>query len=531
VDQPPAAVALDAAELTRCRHRVYLDHTEPRPTDPDDPGLRQRRADAAAHREAVGAALAEQASSWVHVDDELPTAERVQLTMQAADQQAERIWGAVLPTDRVASRRGRAELLVRHGGGYLPVLVANHRTTDPGSGARTTGPHRWEPGIDPRRSLRSYPRDQLRLAHLTRMLQALGLAADQPLGGVIGLDADCIVVHDLAAPTWPAGRSSLTEYDARFADRLAVARGVTPTSPSRIGACRTCWWWPRCGSELRRVRDVSLVATGTEVDVLRVLGLSTVDELAAYSDAAPQRWPGASFADTQVLARAWQRDAPLVRREPQVRIQRADVEVDVDMESFLERGAYLWGALLTATDVQPIYRAFVTWDPLPSPDEARSFAEFWSWLMAVRADASARGRTFAAFCYSEAAENRWMLASARRFAGMPGVPTEAQVLEFIGSEQWVDVYAAVGAAFLCPLGKGLKKVAPVAGFSWRDAEAGGEASMGWYRHAVGLQGGEPDLGQRQRLLDYNADDVWATKVLREWMSERAELEVPLAAEL
>jgi len=114
---------------------------------------------------------------------------------------------------------------------------------------------------------------------------------------------------------------------------------------------------------------------------------------------------------------------------------------------------------------------------------------------------------------------------------MASIPTEAQVREFIGSEQWVDVYAAVGAAFLCPLGKGLKKVSPVAGFTWRDAEAGGEASMGWYRAAVGMGGGAPDPGQRQRLLDYNADDVWATKVLREWMTDCAADAVPLAAEL
>ncbi|MGZ4521128.1 MAG: TM0106 family RecB-like putative nuclease, partial [Mycobacteriaceae bacterium] len=156
---------------------------------------------------------------------------------------------------------------------------------------------------------------------------------------------------------------------------------------------------------------------------------------------------------------------------------------------------------------------------------------FWTWLMAARAEAAEQGRTFAAYCYSEAAENRWLLASARRFAGMAGIPTTEQVQEFIDSEQWVDVYAAVGAAFLCPLGKGLKKVAPVAGFSWRDPEAGGEASMGWYRVAVGMDGGVPDMVQRQRLLDYNADDVWATKMLREWMDSPAVREVPLASEL
>ena len=167
---------------------------------------------------------------------------------------------------------------------------------------------------------------------------------------------------------------------------------------------------------------------------------------------------------------------------------------------------------------------------MPTVDEGRSFAVFWNWLMDTRADAAARGKTFAAYCYSRQAEDKWLLDSARRFADVPGVPTEAQIREFIDSPQWVDVYQAVSDQFICPNGKGLKKIAPVAGFAWRDDEAGGEASMGWYREAVGYDA-EPDPTQRERLLVYNEDDVLATKVLREWMSDRAEIEIPTVADL
>jgi hypothetical protein len=90
----------------------------------------------------------------------------------------------------------------------------------------------------------------------------------------------------------------------------------------------------------------------------------------------------------------------------------------------------------------------------------------------------------------------------------------------------VDIYAAVGRNFICPNGKGLKKVAPVAGFTWRDDDAGGEASMEWYSAAVGLGGAAVDTSQRTRLLEYNEDDVRATKVLREWITEAAADEVP-----
>ena len=78
---------------------------------------------------------------------------------------------------------------------------------------------------------------------------------------------------------------------------------------------------------------------------------------------------------------------------------RADVEVDVDMESYQEHGAYLWGTLLNVDGVSA-YRPFVSWDPVPTQDEARSFAEFWGWLMAEREAAALSGKTFAAYCYS-----------------------------------------------------------------------------------------------------------------------------------
>ena len=91
---------------------------------------------------------------------------------------------------------------------------------------------------------------------------------------------------------------------------------------------------------------------------------------------------------------------------------------------------------------------------------------------AVVQRAHASGRTFAAYCYNADAENRWLLGSARRFAGLPGVPAVDEIEEFIGSPEWVDVFALVSDWFLCAHGKGLKVVAPVAGFAWRDAEAG-----------------------------------------------------------
>ncbi|MGL4305249.1 MAG: TM0106 family RecB-like putative nuclease [Mycobacteriaceae bacterium] len=520
---------LDAGALSRCRHRVLLDTR-----DPDfaaqslvDSGVRQRRESATAHRNYVRSLLLlESPVQLVEIAPELPTKARVEATIEACRSGVERIWGAVLPADRAIGRKGGVELLIRDDTGYSPVIVVNHKVTDVGAGACISDLRLWNPHISEHHKVRSQPRDYLRLAHLTRMLQDCGFASESGLGGAIGFAADCVVIHDIA--------TMLDGYDEHFKDRMAVAKGEISSAPSKIGECKTCPWWSQCKADLIEVDDVSLVVSGAKADTLRQAGINTVHELALWDQKQPEQWSGNGFDDAIVMAKAFSAGIPLIRRYDEVTVHRADIEVDVDMESYQELGAYMWGTLVSDTRVradQGTYRSFFTWDPLPTTDEARAFGEFWSWLMQVREDAHSQGLTFAAYCYSKAAENKWLLSSAIRFSGLPAIPTVAEVQAFIAGHEWVDIYEAVTAQFVCPGGKGLKKIAPLAGFSWRDAEAGGEASMSWYREAVGLDDGGVNISQRTRLLEYNEDDVRATKVLREWMVDKAGDEVPLAVEI
>jgi predicted RecB family nuclease len=546
-------VLLDAGVVTRCRRRVHLDN-DPRMADavkaPPDPAGEQRAADANAHRRRVGDSLARLfGSAWMEIPTgpDVAAADRERATMSAMQAGARFIWNPQLPRDPVGGRRGRIDMLVSSGEGYLPVLVVRHKITDPGRGARTSplsDPTPEGSRTDPVRKVRPQPRDQLRLVHTRQLLRAAGHAATgRAVGGVIGLDADVVLWHDLEAPSWPGGRTALAEYESRFADRLAVADAARSGAqalahPSRIVDCRTCPWWPVCEADLTASRDVSLVLRGEDAVALRHAGLRTVDELAALSPAGepPVPFVSTTFQDAVALARAWLAGLTVVRRVVDVRVPRADVEVDVDMESFGDSGAYMWGALLSGprvaeVDLPPGYRAFVTWQPLPTQDEARSFGEFWQWLTEVRARARLAGLTFRAYCYNELAENRWLLSSTDRFAGAQDMPARREVQAFIDSDEWVDLFRIVSDTFLCARGKGLKTIAPVAGFHWRDPEASGENSMRWYRDAVGFDGPAPDLAQRRRLLEYNEDDVSATRALRTWMSSPQVNELPYLGDL
>ncbi|AVL99226.1 recombinase RecB [Gordonia iterans] len=541
------SAVLGARDLTGCEHRLALDSAAradgTAAAQLESPDALRRIEAATAHRRDVIAMLqrlqAERGVSVVAIDDSLPHRERVARTLTACAEGADWIFRAALPTDHEAGRRGHAEALIRHGDGYLPLIVVNHRVTtqskadrDPAEPVtvRTSSLDQWRPTPDPARSVRGNKRDAMRLAQLAAMLSGLGYAPARDrahwTGGVIGVDADCILV----VPLGPL----MSDYDEVFARRRAVADGSVPTRPRRINECRSCDWWPSCEQELIAVDDVSLVVGGNGTDALAEAGITTVAQLAEYRGDPPEDWSGhTSFLDAVVQANCLRANVPLVRRLERPQVRRADVEVDVDMESYGERGAYLWGTLLTdnVTGAPAVYRPFVTWDPLPTTDEGHAFGRFWKWLMECRDAAHEAGKTFAAYCYSQQAENRWLRGSADRFAGIPGVPSREDVDAFIASSEWVDVYEAVNANFICPNGKGLKRIAPVAGFAWSDPEASGEASMDWYQAAVGLDGALLDPSQRDRLLRYNEDDVQATKVLREWLSSDRILQLPTVDDL
>jgi predicted RecB family nuclease len=542
-------IRLGAGSASSCRRRVHLDH------DPD--------ADRAARSAPDPAAALIRREVGVH---------RARISGRV------RIDGARSSVDlRAGNRQAIVDLLVPGpDGGFVPVLIRGHRTLDAGCGAvvsSLTDPLRWTRSDALR--VRPHPEDALALAHCHRLLADLGMAGPRAVGGVIGrgnTDDTTICWYDLsapgglpavsfgavafglgaAAPGAAGGPSILDDYDARFADRLAVAeaalrRGPALALPSRVSECRRCPWDAVCTAELTRGRDVSLIAPGSDAAGLRAVGVVTIDDLALADDqqldaVAPARATGAVRGpELRLRARAWQADAVLIRRRDAVRVPRADIELDVDMECFIDDGAYLWGTYLSASGPGPAvvaaagfeagYQPFVTWEPLPHRAEGTMFAEFWAYLRELQVVANDAGLTFAAYCYSRQAEERWLYSTPVRYPDVPGMPTVQEVREFTASASWVDMYEMLGREFLAAGSKRLKTVAPLAGFSWRDPEPDGANSMVWYRAAVGADGRPPSASQKQRLLEYNEDDVLATLALRRWMSEGAAADTPTVAEL
>lgn len=199
---------------------------------------------------------------------------------------------------------------------------------------------------------------------------------------------------------------------------------------------------------------------------------------------------------------------------------RGDIEIDVDMESY-DHATYLWGTYLSSQhsipDLEEGYRSFVTFDPLTLETEAGIFLEFWKWLSGIRSRAASLNYSIRVYCFWKPAEEGQMLRAASR--GGDAMPSVRTLRRFFSSHEWVDLHQLARDQLITEGPLGLKALATRAGFSWRDEDPSGEASIAWYEEAT--RGGS--TAARERLLAYNEDDVLATRALREWLDSSARL--------
>jgi predicted RecB family nuclease len=401
------------------------------------------------------------------------------------------------------------------------------------------------------RSTATVRRDVLLLDGATRVLQSFAAADPSTRGALVDRNFRMWWL-DLSSPTF--SRSNLSAYDGYYLERVEVLRaldewfdvgGPFPTKPYWHRECLTCEFSDHCQGELEAIDDVSLTRF-TSLDqqfVLREHGVRTRSQLArldpflAQAARAKPVPPHAAVAVEERLSRKFDRLDELIYRarchvrDSALRIldpslmgcPTADVEVDVDMESYGD-ATYLWGANVTlSTPVDGVvdgYTTFVEWGELTCEAEAQNFARFWTWLSDLRKLCRTQGRSFAAYCFWAQAEDGAM----NRAVATPvnGGPTMHDLVEFreLSPPAWIDLHDLAKVQIQTEGPLGLKQLAASAGFQWRDVNPSGEASMLWYEVAT-RQGGDEAQVSRQRILDYNEDDCRATKSLRDWLNGSA----------
>lgn len=542
-------------EILACVHRVALSRGAPFDVTPATPSVEseRRRRDAGEHRRATLAAM-----RALHPG--APTPSSVAETNDLLAEGTPLVLSPRLELDRTGVRAAVAHALVRVGRRdatftYAPVMVKNcevvevapTRRTLEGSLARIApGDAHFSEGVGVR-STAPVVRGGILLAHAIRVLESMGVADPAARGALVDRNRQ-VWWMDLRGGDYP--RFNLAAYDGHYRQRLAVlsaheqwrlTSGEFPTAPYWHRDCPECPYVGPCEEFLEARDDVSLTRF-TSFDqqlVLHEHGVATRAQLARLDPVRARRArvrvvsPVAELTREEHLgrsidklddliyrARVHERGTVLRTLEPEkMGCPRADVEVDVDMESY-DDVTYLWGANVTLNaelaGVANGYHAFVNWDGLDGEGEARLFATFWTWFDALRHTCDAAGLTFRAYCFWAQAEDGAMNRAVD--AALPGAVTREDLEEFRDprAARWIDLHELAKRQIQTEGPLGLKVLAQAAGFTWRDANPSGEASMLWYEVAVA--DGPDASASRTRILEYNEDDCRATRALRDWLN-------------
>ena len=481
------------------------------------------------------------------------------------------IIGGLLPADPRGHRSGRPHLLVRGidsadgdgRPGFHPVHVKRRRITErrvadrePVRVNRLALPDPTVARVLDGLTLKP-PRDRdghlVQLAHYWRLLEASGYAAaGPPLAGVIGidefafdpdgepehgitwipLDVPLVRTFSRSSDTGWRLRTVLERYDHEFDFRVKVAEtaragGSQLVQPIRNHECRSCVWWQRCepvlGADDISVRLEISPLDVREIGVLRGLGIRTVTELAGadlaelkprylpevrHREGAERRLEYAHRRAQLMLAGV---ELERITTGP-IEVPAGAVEVDLDLETSADGRIYLWGFWVDdrrpGAGAEPRFVEFSEWSDLDAEGELALAVRALGWLRDLVAEVGdVRVYHYSAFEVHQV---------QRLAAAAPEEPMLQWALE--DTARWCDLYPVVRDHYFGTRGLGLKVVAKLgAGFHWRDTDPGGLASQAWFAEAC--HGASPDSrgAARQRVLDYNEDDVRATWQLRRWL--------------
>lgn len=546
-------VLLDAYAAKRCPRRV---HNEWDPTIPtvewEPPAEIQLRFDAGREFEAdvfdrLVASL--KPGQYVDLRDLGSRAEMIDATIEAMTNGVEVIIGGWLPDDVAGGRKGRPDLLIRAAGesGYHPGEVKGHKMIAVAKRGKLTYSTLAAPAVVVEAEglasrIANKLDDYLQLAHYRRMLEACGHAATEPKAVVIGADdlpelgGTVLVWLDLAQPLFStysrsrgqAKRTALERYDHEHGFRLKVAEVAASRTgaaddpaplvvPIFIEECKSCPWFEYCLS-IAGASVSAQVITGAfsrrEWLALDKAGCTSFEALADL-DIDDEQFQAAYLPEVTHLSDALIRLAKMVRRARMVRdgitiersttgpidVRRADIEIDLDVEWDLDDHVYLWGALVRRPGAEPTYQPLVRWDVLDADGERALAEQFVTWLRELIATSG--GQSVRVYHYSPAEVNRL-----------------TRVLDDLDDllPLFDDLYKVVKKNFFGVDGLGIKKVAPVFGFCWRDESPSGLQSQLWLEEARHTDDPTIVEAARTRLLEYNEDDVRATAALREWLA-------------
>ncbi len=320
----------------------------------------------------------------------------------------------------------------------------------------------------------------------------------------------------------PVGRiinvdKELEEFDpAHFEEAFTAAldevqrliAGKMSSEPVLGSHCQLCPWHRRCERWVKQTSDpTGLFFVGKQKFQLKQVGLKTIADIAAMEVKEYLKPPKkiARMGEPS-LRRMKERARVVLAGEPTIRqgytFPQKLREVYFDIEDDPTQAlTYLYGLHIKEGEAAPRFEYFVARHP---DEEEQTVRAFWEFLR------STEDAVYYVYSHKERTTLKHL---------MEHYQLDPAVFETYVAQEY-DLYSDLIVEYSdWPTHSyGIKQIAKIIGFRWRDPDPSGANSIAWYNEYLANHSDEAALN---RILRYNEDDCLAMLAIKEYF-ERAE---------
>ncbi len=295
----------------------------------------------------------------------------------------------------------------------------------------------------------------------------------------------------------------MAEFDNAFKEVEQLVGGDDTSEPVLGSACHQCAWYRKCRHWVERHQDPTLLFfVGQNKFQLKQAGLETVADIAEMDVAKYLRPANKIPRMGEIsLARMKQRAKVALSGEPIVHhgfeFPTGNVEIYFDIEDDPTRDlTYLYGMIEQDGYGDWRYHYFLAESP---DDEEKTAREFWDYV------SQANDTVFYVYSPKERTSLRRLM---ERYDLDPTVYDRYVEREY-------DLYTDLVVKYSDwpTYTYGIKSIAKLIGFSWRDPDPSGANSIVWYNEHIQNPLRKDIL---RRILEYNEDDCRAMKAIKDY---------------
>ena len=296
-------------------------------------------------------------------------------------------------------------------------------------------------------------------------------------------------------------------FESAFNEVRKLVNGKETSEPVLGSTCHQCQWYLRCRKWAEDRQDPTLLFfVGKNKFQLKEKGLTTVRDIARM-DIATMLKPANKIPrlGKATLERMKQRAEVILAGRPLIlpgyTFPRYSLEVYFDIEDDPTRDhTYLYGLVEVRDGGAGQYKYFLAERP---DGEEQAVRAFWDYL------ANLEETVIYVYSHKERSSLKNLM---EKYDLDPDVYDK-----YLGYEYDMYQDLVVKYSDWPTYSYGLKRIASLTGFSWRDEDPGGANSIAWYNDYLKDTSNQAVL---QRILDYNEDDCRSMITVKRYFEER-----------